>query len=109
MATLVAGAIAFSAIGQNQSAVSASTNAEAKSTEAKAKSDTDSEKKAAEWVASLKLSDVVKESRVTDGARSPEAIGERHGRSETRLRPPALRSGPSARRFGTGGFRCRRP
>lgn len=39
---------------------------DAKAAAAKAKSDADAEKKAAEWVASLKLDDAAKEKRVTD-------------------------------------------
>jgi hypothetical protein len=53
------------ASGQNPPATAAATDAAAKATDAKARSDADQEKKAAEWVASLKLGDAEKEARLT--------------------------------------------
>jgi hypothetical protein len=64
MGLLALSAITFTARSQNQPAATAS-EAEAKAAAAKAKSDADNEKKAAEWVASLKLADAAKETRVT--------------------------------------------
>lgn len=61
---LTLGLVGFTgaAPGQNQPATTASAEADA----AKARSDTDNEKKAAEWVAALKLGDAAKERRVTE-------------------------------------------
>ena len=56
----------FRADGQNQPAGTPSAAAEIKVVETKAKSDADQEKKAAEWVGSLKLGDSAKEARVTE-------------------------------------------
>lgn len=66
IALLALSTFTFPAHSQNQPAASASTNADAKATDAKAKSDADNEKKAAEWVSSLKLGDTNKEARVTE-------------------------------------------
>jgi len=59
-------AIAFPARGQNQSAAPAGSDAAAKAAAARVKSDADNEKKAAEWVGSLKLADAAKAARVTE-------------------------------------------
>ena len=71
--TLLAALIAFSAAtlpftapAQDQPTANASANADAKAGEAKAKSDADTEKKAAEWVGSLKLGAAAKEKRVAE-------------------------------------------
>jgi hypothetical protein len=54
----------FPAKGQSPPAASAPATAETKAAEARAKSDADQDKKAAEWVASLKLGDATKEARL---------------------------------------------
>jgi hypothetical protein len=59
-------AFALTAPGQQQPAADTSTNSDTKVIEAKARSDADAEKKAADWVASLKLDDAAREARVTD-------------------------------------------
>src|SRR5688572_15140747 len=51
---------------QNPPATLGSDDAAAKSAAARAKSDAEQEKKAAEWVGSLKLADAAKEGRVTE-------------------------------------------
>lgn len=66
VALLSAITFSFSAVGQNQPATNPTANAEAKAVEAKAKSDPDLEKKAAEWVKSLNLSDSAREARVIE-------------------------------------------
>jgi len=66
IALLALGATTFSARSQDQPAKDAPPEAAAKATDAKTKSDADTGKKAAEWVASLKLSDAAKETRVTE-------------------------------------------
>ena len=63
---LALGAIHFTASGQNQPAPTATADADAKAAAARVKSDADNEKKAAEWVGSLKLGDAAKETRVTE-------------------------------------------
>lgn len=52
--------------GQDKPVTAPSAGADAKATDARAKSDTDNEKKAAEWVGSLKLDDAAKATRVTE-------------------------------------------
>jgi len=54
--------ISFSGYGQNQAPAIAKTT----TTDAKAKSDADQEKKAAEWVAALNLTDIAKKKRVQE-------------------------------------------
>jgi hypothetical protein len=67
VAVLVSGSVWFAALGQDKPATpSATTEAEAKAAAAKARSDADNEKKAAEWVAALKLEDAAKAARVTE-------------------------------------------
>jgi hypothetical protein len=63
---LALGTITHTARSQNQPATTAPANADAKAAEAKAKSDADNEKKAVEWVGSLKLDDAAKEARVAE-------------------------------------------
>jgi hypothetical protein len=65
-ALLSAITFSFSAGGQNQAATNPPANAEVKTAEARAKSAPDLEKKAAEWVKSLNLSDSARETRVTE-------------------------------------------
>ena len=57
--------VTFTARGQNQPVTGTPTETETRVVESKAKSDADQEKKAAEWVGSLKLADPAKEARVT--------------------------------------------
>lgn len=64
IATFALGAITFSVCGQEQPAASDTRSAYTKAAEATAKSDAETEKKAAEWVASLQLNDPAKEARV---------------------------------------------
>jgi hypothetical protein len=52
--------------GQDKPVTAPSAGAEAKAADARAKSDADNEKKAAEWVGSLKLDDAAKATRVTE-------------------------------------------
>ncbi len=66
IAALAVNAIQFTAPSQNQPAAPRSAEAEAKAAAAKAKSDEDQQKKAAEWVGSLKLGDAAKEARVIE-------------------------------------------
>ena len=65
-ALLALGSITFHARSQDKPATTPPSEATAKSAEAKAKSDADTEKKAAEWVASLKLGDAAKAGRVAE-------------------------------------------
>ena len=58
--------ITFTTRSQNQPPAATPAEAEAKAAAAKAKSDADNEKKAAEWVGSLKLNDAAKEARVAE-------------------------------------------
>ncbi len=62
------GAISISntASGQNQPPTTAPAEADAKAAAARAKSDADNEKKAAEWIGSLKLEDSAKAARVSE-------------------------------------------
>jgi len=66
-ASLALTAVSFPAKAQNQPPTTANSDSEiaAKTAAAKAKSDADQEKKAAEWVGSLKLGDAAREARVT--------------------------------------------
>ena len=64
--TVALGLGQVSARGQDKPAPPASTEAATKAAAAKAKSDADNEKKAAEWVAALKLEDAAKATRVTE-------------------------------------------
>jgi hypothetical protein len=66
IAALVTNAISITTHGQDKPATSVAADPEAKAAAARAKSDTDNEKKAAEWVGSLKLGDATKEGRVAD-------------------------------------------
>jgi len=66
IALLALGTITFIARSQNPPVTTAPADAEAKAAAAKAKSDADNEKKAAEWVGSLKLGNAAKEARVTE-------------------------------------------
>jgi hypothetical protein len=61
--TLLAGSVCFSTIVYSQTAVS---DQQVKAADTKAKSDLDQEKKAEEWVTSLKLNDAAKETRIKD-------------------------------------------
>jgi len=66
VALIVLSAIAFtlSSVGQNQPTAGSSLAGDAKSVETKARSDAEQEKKAAEWIGSLKLADPEKEGRL---------------------------------------------
>ena len=68
IAWLACGAFSFTGNAQQQPTTSGSPDAEtaAKAAAARVKSDADQEKKAAEWVGSLKLGDAAKEARVTE-------------------------------------------
>lgn len=66
VALLSAITFSFSVCGQNQPATNPPVNAEARVAEVKAKSDPDLEKKVAEWVKSLNLSDSAREARVKE-------------------------------------------
>jgi hypothetical protein len=66
VAPLVLAAITFTARSQSQPAAATTVEVGTKVVIAKVKSDADQEKKAAEWVESLKLGDVAKEARVTE-------------------------------------------
>ena len=66
IALLAQGSITFHARSQDKPAPTAPADATTKAADAKAKSDADTEKKAAEWVASLKLGDAAKAGRVAE-------------------------------------------
>ena len=63
---LALGAIVIAVHAQEPSVPAATADTEAKAVAAKAKSDIDQEKKAGEWVGSLKLADPAKETRITE-------------------------------------------
>lgn len=64
IALLALGVITFTACSQTQSAAADTRSAYTKAAEATAKSDAENDKKAAEWVGSLKLGDAAKEARL---------------------------------------------
>ena len=66
VASLALNTISHVTYGQDQPVPAPSAGADAKAADVRAKSDVDNEKKAAEWVDSLKLDDAAKATRVTE-------------------------------------------